>query len=101
MQTVDQIALETSTNQEIVDAIVAAVYKLVFIINREGTADGTRLTTEYFMQLVNEELIKIRFSQFTLENIKKKIPPCDSNHKSGKENHLELILSDGSGDVNA
>lgn len=57
-----------TTDNEILSVVPEATQKLIWIISREGTANGKRLTAEYYAKLIAERIIAYRF----IEKRKKK-----------------------------
>ncbi len=49
------------TDNEILSVVPEATQKLIWIISREGTANGKRLTAEYYAKLIAERIIADRF----------------------------------------
>ena len=50
-----------TTDSEILLVVPEATQKLIWIISREGTANGKRLTAEYYAKLIAERIIAYRF----------------------------------------
>lgn len=50
-----------TTDSEILSVVPEATQKLIWIISREGTANGKRLTAEYYAKLIGERIVAYRF----------------------------------------
>ncbi len=74
-----------TTDSEILSVVPEATQKLIWIIDREGTANGKRLTAEYYAKLIAERIIAERF----IEKRKK-----EAYRKSGHaSNHIYYSIT--------